>query len=52
MVSGGFNGGAILDTTEIYQDKEWRTVVGKLPVPLYYGRAATISNKIYITGIT
>ena len=31
MVVGGDDGSTRLDTTEVYQDNEWKTVSGKLP---------------------
>ena len=40
-----------LDSTEIFSDNVWKTVSGKLPVPMYDLRAATISNRVLIFGI-
>ena len=50
MVVGG-SGPPLLDTTEVYQDNEWRTVSGKLPRKLYGMAVATINDKIILFGI-
>ena len=51
IVTGGYDISNLLDTTEIYQDSVWRTVTGKLPVPMFGMRIATASNKIFLFGI-
>ena len=51
MVAGGFSGSTRLDTTEIYQDNEWRTVSGKLPRAMQGMAAAAIYQKILLFGI-
>ena len=51
MVVGGTEGFTRLDTTEVYQDNEWRTVSGKLPRAMYDMKAATINEKILLFGI-
>ena len=50
MVAGGFSGSTRLDTTEIYQDNEWRTVSGKLPHAVDYSQALTFNDKILLFG--
>ena len=52
MVTGGTGaiGSSDLDSTEIFSDNVWKTVDGKLPVPMYDLRAATISNRVLIFG--
>ena len=52
MVTGGW-GGAFLDSTEIFNfsDNVWRTVAGKLLVPMYTIKEATINNRVLIFGI-
>ena len=50
MVAGGYTGSAGLDTTEVYQDNEWRTVSGKLPRAMSSMEAATFNNKILLFG--
>ena len=50
MVTGGW-GGAVLDSTEIFSDNVWRTVAGKLLVPMYTIKEATINNRVLIFGI-
>ena len=51
MVVGGDDGSTLLDTTEVYQDNEWRTVSGKLPRKLFGMGVATINDKIILFGI-
>ena len=51
MVAGGWTGSARLDTTEVYQDNEWRTVSGKLPRPMYLMVVKKINDKIFLFGI-
>ena len=41
-----------LDSTEIYDDNDWKTVTGKLPSPMYDLRATTLENRVYIFGIS
>ena len=41
-----------LDSTEIYDDNDWKTVTGKLPSPMYHLRATTFENRVYIFGIS
>ena len=52
MVTGGTGaiGSSDLDSTEIFSENVWKTVAGKLPVPMYDLRAATISNRVLIFG--
>ena len=50
MVAGGYDGSSRLDTTEVYQDNEWRTVSGKLPRALIGMVATTINDKIILFG--
>ena len=51
MVTGGYTGSNILlDSTEVYQDNEWRTVAGKMPMPLASLRATTINNRVLVFG--
>ena len=41
-----------LDSTEIFSDKAWRTVAGKLPLEgISHMKAATINNRVLIFGI-
>ena len=49
-MTGGDDGSNKLDTTEIYQDNVWRTVSGKLPVPMWGMNVRTISNRLILTG--
>ena len=51
MVVGGTEGFTRLDTTEVYQDNEWRTVSGKLPRTLFGMAVATINDQIILFGI-
>ena len=51
MVVGGFDGSTRLDTTEVYQDNEWRTLSGKLPRAMADMAVTTINNKILLFGI-
>ena len=53
MVAGGIaaNGFTTLDSTEVYQDNDWRTVSGKLPRAIYDMEAAVINDKIILFGI-
>ena len=51
MVTGGDGSLNILDSTEIYDDNDWKTVAGKLPAPMTYLRAKTIENRVYLFGI-
>ena len=50
MVAGGW-GSTRLDTTEVDQDNEWRTVSGKLPRAIYAMEAVAINDKILLFGI-
>ena len=52
MVTGGTGaiGSGDLDSTEIFSDNVWKTVSGKLPVPMNELRALTISNRVLIFG--
>ena len=59
MVTGGFNGTewiapeGCFDTTELYEDKAWRTIQAKLPSPLLRSfRIAKIDDKILLFGST
>merc|ERR1712126_342293 len=55
IVSGGFSGEALLDSTEVFDytdggsNKSWR-VVGSLPFPLYATRAANVGGIVHLTG--
>ena len=51
MVTGGHAGSSYLDTSDVYQDNEWRTVSGKLPRAIYDMEAAVINDKIILFGI-
>ena len=51
MVAGGWSGSTRLDTTEVYQDNEWRTVSGTLPRPITYIQALTFNDMILSFGI-
>ena len=51
MVAGGWTGSTRLDTTEVYQDNEWRTVSGKLPRAIYAMEAVAFNDKIILFGI-
>ena len=51
IVTGGYDGSNNLDSTEIYQDSVWRTVSGKLPVPMSYMSAATASGRTFLFGM-
>ena len=50
IVTGGWTGSNHFDITEIYQDSVWRTVSGRLPVPMARMRIATVSNRILLFG--
>ena len=51
MVIGGYSGSSILDSTEIFSDKTWRTVAGKLPAGMGMSMGeATINNRVQIFG--
>ena len=50
MVVGGLTGFTWLDTTEVYQDNEWRTVSGILPRAISNMAAASINDKILLFG--
>ena len=45
MVTGGS------DSTEIFSDNTWKTVVGKLPEPMNGLRTVTINNRVLLFGI-
>ena len=45
MVTGGWSG-SLLDSTEIYNDNVWRTVAGKLPVPMKSLGVVAIKDRI------
>ena len=49
IVTGGYDGSKILDSTEIYQDSVWRTV-GKLPAPISSLSVATASGRTFLLG--
>ena len=53
MVVGGDGdeGFTRLDTTEVYQDNEWKTVSGKLPRAMTSMAVTTINYKIILLGI-
>ena len=53
MVVGGDGGegSTRLDTTEVYEDNEWKTVSGKLPRAMADMAVTTINNKILLFGI-
>ena len=50
MVAGGI-GSTWLDTTELYQDNEWKIVSGKLPRAMYYMDVTMINDKILLFGM-
>ena len=50
MVAGGYSGTTNLVTTEVYQDNDWRTVLGKLPRAIYAMEATVINDKIILFG--
>ena len=50
MVAGGY-GSTTLDTTEVYQDNDWRTVSGILPRAMAGMAAGSINDKIILFGI-
>ena len=50
MVAGGYSGSTNLDTTEVYQDNDWRTVTGKLPRAIHAMEATVINDKIILFG--
>ena len=59
MVTGGNNGTKYIapegcfDTTELYQDKAWRTISAKLPPPLLIKfHIAKIDDRILLFGST
>ena len=52
MVTGGVMDSGYLDSTEIYDDNDWKTVTGKLPSPMRFMRALTFENRVYIFGIS
>lgn len=52
LVAGGFYNNGVLSTTEIFEvdrSSSW-TVKAPLPTPLYYLKAATLNNIVYMTG--
>ena len=53
MVVGGDGGegSTRLDTTEVYEDNEWKTVSGKLPRAMADMAVTTINDKILLFGI-
>ena len=51
MVTGGDDSLTYLDSTEIYDDNDWKTVAGKLPARMTYLSAKTIENTVYLFGI-
>ena len=50
MVVGGDDGSTLLDTTEVYQDNEWRTLSGTLPRAMAGMAVTTFNNKILLFG--
>ena len=50
MVAGGSSKFTPLDTTEVYQDNEWRTVTGKLPRGMVNMAVTTFNDKILLFG--
>ena len=50
MVTGGYFDSGDLDSTEIFSDNVWKTVAGKLFIPMYGLKAVTISNRVLIFG--
>ena len=51
VAGGGESESDLLDTTEVYQDNEWRIVSGKLPRAMHYMAVTTINDKIILFGI-
>ena len=49
MVAGGY-GSTTLDTTEVYQDNDWRTVSGILPRAMSSMVVTTFNDKILLFG--
>lgn len=50
MVTGGSTGTSVLDSTEIFSDKVWKTVNAKLPFPVDGLQLATINNRVLSFG--
>ena len=53
MVTGGRYPpiyGSLLDSTEIYNDRVWRTVAGKLPVYMKSLRASALNDRVLFFG--
>ena len=50
LVTGGRDGSDRLDSTEILEDKNWRTITASLPSARYGFSAASIDNKILVFG--
>ena len=50
MVVGGQLYSTRLDTTEVYQENEWRTVTGKLPRGMVNMAVTTFNDKILLFG--
>ena len=50
MVVGGWSGSTQLDTTEVYQDNEWRIVSGILPRAMSSMEVTTFNDKILLFG--
>ena len=49
LVTGGWDGSDVLDSTEILEDKNWR-ITAPLPSGRYSFSAASIDNKILVFG--
>ena len=49
-MTGGFDGTNILDDTEIYSNKVWSTLTGKLPLALYDLRIVNFKERILLFG--
>ena len=50
MVTGGIFATGELDSTEIFSDNIWRTVIAKLPVPMFDLGVITMNNRVLSFG--
>ena len=51
LVTGGWDIDlTVLDSTEVYQDNEWKIVSGKLPLALVGTKVATIDDRVLSFG--
>ena len=50
VAGGGESESGLLDTTEVYQDNEWRIVSGMLPRAMSSMEVTTFNDKILLIG--